>query len=73
VQILIQHRETRLYLCTDKQWCDASSKAARFDSVSRALEWMRARHLDQSTLQVVWSSPNKGCDWVLWPNEGVDI
>ena len=68
MQILIQHRDTGLYLCMDKQWCEAASSAARFESVSRAVEWMRTRNLDQRTLQVVWASPNKGCDWVLWPN-----
>src|SRR5688572_7681471 len=64
---MIQHRQTQLYLCSDMQWCHAAAKAMRFGSASRAVQWVRERKLEENSVQVIWRSPMKNGDWVMWP------
>jgi hypothetical protein len=65
LEILIQHRESKLYIAAGANWSENASKAQRFSSTSEAVRWIQQRQLG-SQAQVVWKSPQNSCDWVLW-------
>jgi hypothetical protein len=62
--VLLQHRETKMFLGTNDQWTAERSKARQFHNSVDALRYVMARHL--SGTQIVLRLDTAGaCDRVV--------